>query len=61
MREAAQSNVLSGTGAYATLADLIALRHKAHRLALPRNQTATNQPNDRPATLKASGPRDGLQ
>ena len=42
MHEAAQSNVLSGTGAYATLADLIALRHKAHRLALPRNQTATN-------------------
>ena len=42
MHEAMQSNVLPGTGAYATLADLIALRHKAHRLALPRNQTATN-------------------
>jgi len=42
MRDAAQSKVLSGTGAYATLSDLIGLRHKAHRLALPRNQTATN-------------------
>ena len=42
MHEATQSSVLSGTGAYATLADLIGLRHKAHRLALPRNQTATN-------------------
>jgi hypothetical protein len=33
MHEATQSNMLAGTGAYATLADLIALRHKAHRLA----------------------------
>ncbi|MGY8852568.1 MAG: DUF58 domain-containing protein [Pseudomonadales bacterium] len=35
----------SGTGAYATLADLIGLRHQAHRLSLPRNQTATNPMN----------------
>lgn len=33
---------LSGTGAYAALDDLIGLRHTARRLALPRNQTATN-------------------
>ncbi len=42
MHESTLSQALSGTGAYATLADLIGLRHKAHRLALPRNQTASN-------------------